>query len=466
MRAHKHYSQADLKKVITELATTFSDRIDLSKPVCEQHGQGEDSYGCIAPDAVVYPFSNEEVAQVVKLCNQYKIPVIPFGVGSSVEGHLLAVNGGISIDLSEMDQVLDINAADMDCRVQAGVTREALNLALRYDGLFFPVDPGANASIGGMTATQASGTNAVRYGTMLEAVIGLTVVIPEGEIIKTGTRSRKSSAGYNLTQLMVGSEGTLGVITEIQLRLHPIPEVIRSAVCSFKTVADATDTVINAMQLSIPLARIELLNKAQMEACIEFSQLNELSAEPTLFVEFHGSTTKIEEDITLLKDICNEFGGSEFIWAENTEDRNRLWQARHNAYNAAHQIIPNGKVLTTDVCVPISALARSILQAEADAKLTNLPCPIVGHVGDGNYHVLIVFDPDNHKQRQAAKDLAEKIVSNALALGGTCTGEHGIGFGKKQYLLDEHETAINSMKLVKRALDPNNIMNPGKVIDL
>lgn len=466
MRAHKRYSQADLKKVITELATTFSDRIDLSKPVCEQHGQGEDSYGCIAPDAVVYPFSNEEVAQVVKLCNQYKIPVIPFGVGSSVEGHLLAVNGGISIDLSEMDQVIEINAADMDCRVQAGVTREVLNLALRYDGLFFPVDPGANASIGGMAATQASGTNAVRYGTMLDAVIGLTVVTPEGEIIKTGTRSRKSSAGYNLTQLLVGSEGTLGVITEIQLRLHPIPEIIRSAVCSFKTVADATDTVINAMQLSIPLARIELLNKAQMEACIEFSQLHELAAAPTLFIEFHGSKTKIEEDITLLKDICNEFGGSEFIWAENTEDRNRLWQARHNAYNAAHQIIPNGKVLTTDVCVPISALARSILQAEADAELSNLPCPIVGHVGDGNYHVLIVFDPENYNQHQAAKTLAEKIVNNALALGGTCTGEHGIGFGKKQYLLDEHDTCINSMKLVKWALDPNNIMNPGKVIDL
>ncbi|WP_415905793.1 FAD-binding oxidoreductase [Neptuniibacter sp. QD48_55] len=466
MRAHKRYSQADLKKVITELATTFSDRIDLSKPVCEQHGQGEDSYGCIAPDAVVYPFSNEEVAQVVKLCNQYKIPVIPFGVGSSVEGHLLAVNGGISIDLSEMDQVIEINAADMDCRVQAGVTREALNLALRYDGLFFPVDPGANASIGGMAATQASGTNAVRYGTMLDAVIGLTVVTPEGDIIKTGTRSRKSSAGYNLTQLLVGSEGTLGVITEIQLRLHPIPEVIRSAVCSFKTVADATDTVINAMQLSIPLARIELLNKAQMKACIEFSQLHELAAAPTLFIEFHGSKAKIEEDIMLLKDICNEFGGSEFIWAENTEGRNRLWQARHNAYNAAHQIIPNGKVLTTDVCVPISALARSILQAETDAELSNLPCPIVGHVGDGNYHVLIVFDPENHNQHQAAKTLAEKIVNNALALGGTCTGEHGIGFGKKQYLLDEHSTSINSMKLVKRAIDPNNIMNPGKVIDL
>lgn len=466
MRAHKHYSQADLKKVITELATTFSDRIDLSKPACEQHGQGEDSYGCIAPDAVVYPFSNEEVAQIVKLCNQYKIPVIPFGVGSSVEGHLLAINGGISIDLSEMDQVIEINAADMDCRVQAGVTREALNLALRYDGLFFPVDPGANASIGGMAATQASGTNAVRYGTMLDAVIGLTVVTPEGDIIKTGTRSRKSSAGYNLTQLMVGSEGTLGVITEVQLRLHPIPEFIRSAVCSFPTVAGATDTVINAMQLSIPLARIELLNKAQMEACIEFSQLHELTAAPTLFIEFHGSQTKIEEDIALLKDICDEFGGSEFFWAENTEDRNRLWQARHNAYNAAHQIIPNGKVLTTDVCVPISALARSILQAEADAELSNLPCPIVGHVGDGNYHVLIVFDPENHSQYETAKALAEKIVNNALALGGTCTGEHGIGFGKKQYLLNEHETAINSMKLIKLAMDPNNIMNPGKVIDL
>lgn len=466
MRAKKSYSQADLKRVINELATTFSDRIHLSKSVCEQHGQGEDSYGCIPPDAVIFPFSNEEVAQVVTLCNHYKIPVIAFGAGSSVEGHLLAVNGGICLNLSEMDQVIEINPADMDCRVQAGVTREELNKALRYDGLFFPVDPGANASIGGMASTSASGTNAVRYGTMKESVIGLTVVTADGQIVKTGTRARKSAAGYDLTHLMIGSEGTLGIITEIQLRLHPIPEVIRSAVCSFETLAGATDTVINAMQMAIPIARMELLNALQMRACIEYSKLEGLTEKPTLFLEFHGSPSAVSEQINLFEDICSEFGGNGFKWAETTEERNNLWAARHNAYLAAHQLQPGCKVLTTDVCVPISQLARSILQAEEDAETSGLLCPIVGHVGDGNYHVLIVLDPLNAEQQIKAKELSQKIVQNALALEGTCTGEHGIGIGKKSYLLDEHPTAIMMMKQIKAALDPNHIMNPGKVIDL
>lgn len=465
MRAKKTYSQADLKKVINELAPTFGDRIHLSQAVREQHGQGEDSYGCIPPDAVFYPFSNEEVAQIVALCNSYKIPVIPYGTGTSVEGHILAVQGGVSIDLSEMNQIIEINPADMDCRVQAGVTREELNKALRYDGLFFPVDPGANASLGGMAATEASGTNAVRYGTMRDAVIGLTLVTPQGEIIKTGTRARKSSAGYDLTQLFIGSEGTLGVITEIQLRLHPIPDQIRAAVCSFDTLAGAVDSVINAIQMAIPMARIELLNSLQMEACINFSKLDGYKASPTLFMEFHGSEASVKEQIELVEDICSEFGGSNFIWAETTEARNILWTARHNAYNAALSLKPNAKALTTDVCVPISALATSILAAENAAKETGLLCPVVGHVGDGNYHMLILFDPGSRSEEAKATQLAKYIVHEALRLHGTCTGEHGIGYGKKKYLISEHASSLNMMRTLKKAIDPNNIMNPGKVID-
>ena len=462
----KPYSPSDLKRVINELAPMLGDRIHLSQATREQHGQGEDSYGCLAPDAVIYPFCNEEIAQIVKLCNQYSIPVIPFGAGSSVEGHLLAVQGGISIDLSEMNQVLEINPADMDCRVQAGVTREDLNMALRYDGLFFPVDPGANATIGGMAATQASGTNAVKYGTMREAVIGLTVITPKGEIIKTGTRARKSSAGYDLTQLMVGSEGTLGVITEIQLRLHPIPETIKAAICSFETVAAAVDTVINAMQMAVPLARIELLNALQMQACINYSKLEGFEAKPTLFMEFHGTADSVNEQVALIKDISHEFGGSEFAWAETTEERNELWKARHNAYLATLKLQRDCKVLTTDVCVPISALAASILQAEKDAEASGLQSTIVGHVGDGNFHLLIVFDPSKSEQVDAAKQLSEKVVMKALALGGTCTGEHGIGIGKKDYLALEHPSGLDMMKTIKKSIDPKNIMNPGKVIDL
>lgn len=462
----KPYSPSDLKRVINELAPMLGDRIHLSQATREQHGQGEDSYGCLAPDAVIYPFCNEEIAQIVALCNQYSIPVIPFGAGSSVEGHLLAVQGGISIDLSEMNQVLEINPADMDCRMQAGVTREDLNMALRYDGLFFPVDPGANATIGGMAATQASGTNAVKYGTMREAVIGLTVITPKGEIIKTGTRARKSSAGYDLTQLMVGSEGTLGVITEIQLRLHPIPETIKAAICSFETVAAAVDTVINAMQMAVPLARIELLNALQMQACINYSKLEGFEAKPTLFMEFHGTADSVNEQVALIKDISHEFGGSEFAWAETTEERNELWKARHNAYLATLKLQRDCKVLTTDVCVPISALAASILQAEKDAEASGLQSTIVGHVGDGNFHLLIVFDPSKSEQVDAAKQLSEKVVMKALALGGTCTGEHGIGIGKKDYLALEHPSGLDMMKTIKKSIDPKNIMNPGKVIDL
>lgn len=466
MNVQKPYSQTDLRKVINELAPTFSDRIDLTRAVCEQHGQGEDSYGCVAPDAVFYPFSNEEVAQIVRLCNRYKIPVIPYGTGTSVEGHLLAVNGGVSIDLSEMNQIIEINPGDMDCRVQAGVQREELNKALRYDGLFFSVDPGANASIGGMAATRASGTNTVRYGTMGQNVIGLTVVTPDGEIIRTGTRGRKSASGYDLTQLYVGSEGTLGVITEVQLRLHPVPEVIKTAVCSFESLAGAVDTVINAMQMSIPLARLELLDSVQMQACIDYSSLTGLDAKPTLFVEFHGSESAVNEQVELFEQICTEFCAIAFKWAATTEERSVLWSARHNAYNAARQIKPGHLVLTTDVCVPITALAKCIVKSQRKAHELDLPCPIVGHVGDGNFHALIVYDPANVEQAENTHKLSEYIVDTALACGGTCTGEHGIGYGKKAYLHKEHGGSVEIMKALKLSLDPRNIMNPGKVFDL
>lgn len=465
-RITKPFHQSDLQAVINDLAPLYGDRIHLSRAVREQHGQGEDSYGVMAPDVVIYPFCTEEVAQIVKLCHRYRIPVIPYGTGTSVEGHLLATRGGICLDLSEMDQVLAVNPQDMDCRVQAGVTREDLNKALRYDGLFFPVDPGANASIGGMASTRASGTNAVRYGTMREAVMGLTVVTPEGEVIRTGTRARKSAAGYDLTRLYVGAEGTLGIITEVHLRLHPIPEVIRAAVCTFDSLQGAVNTVIEAMQASIPMARIELLNSLQMKACIRYSKLTGFSEQPTLFFEFHGSQGGVAEQIEQLAAITAEHGGGEFRWAETSEARNELWAARHSAYFAAQALKPGAKAITTDVCVPISRLAACILKTEQAAAETGLPCPIVGHVGDGNFHLLIVFDPTDPAQTKAARTLSGTVVDIALSMGGTCSGEHGIGSGKKAYLRKESGSAVDVMARIKRALDPHNIMNPDKVLDL
>lgn len=460
------YGNAEVRQTLVEkLKALLGERLHTALSMREQHGQGEDSYGCYPPDAVAYLHSTEEVAAVVKLCHQYKVPVIPYGAGSSVEGQLLALHGGISLDLSEMTEVLSINAEDMDCRVQAGVTREALNQDLRYQGVFFPIDPGANASIGGMSATRASGTNAVRYGTMRENVIGLTVVTPQGEIIKTGGRARKSSAGYDLTRLYVGSEGTLGVITEIQLKLHPIPSVIKAATCQFDDLASAIDTVITVMQCAIPVARIELLNHLQMQACIQHSKLEGFEPKPTLFFEFHGTDVSVAEQIELLQGITESFGGSHFKWAESTEERNALWKARHQAYFAGLSLQPGASVLTTDVCVPVSALAEAILAAEKAAKESGLICPIVGHVGDGNFHMLILFDADDSEQTSKAKALSQGMVKQALELEGTCTGEHGIGFGKKQYLLQEHGEAVTLMKSLKAALDPLHIMNPGKVFD-
>lgn len=462
----KPYSPSDLKRVINELATTFADRIDLSPAVREQHGKGEDHYGSIPPDAVIYPFSNEEIAQIVRLCNHYHIPVIAYGTGTSVEGHLQALKGGICINLSEMNQVIQINATDMECRVQAGVTREQLNLDLRYDGLFFPVDPGANASLGGMASTRASGTTAVRYGTMSSNVIGLTVITPQGEIITTGGRARKSAAGYDLTHLYVGAEGTLGIITEVQLRLYPVPESISAAVCCFDSTDAAINAVMEAMQTALPMARIEFLNSVQMQACIDYSGLKQFSVKPTLFLEFHGSESEVKAQVAAMQSICNNHNGQGFEWAANTEERNQLWHARHQAYYAAQQLVPDSAVLTTDVCVPVSSLSKAVNYAEVCAEESGLLCPILGHVGDGNFHMLIVHDRRNFEEKNKADSLANQIAEYAISLGGTCTGEHGIGVGKKALLKVEHGPAVDLMQQIKKSLDPNNIMNPGKIFDL
>ena len=447
------------------LRSHFGDRLTTAMALREQHGQGEDSHGCMPPDAVIFPHDNEEVALIAQICNQHQVPLIPYGTGTSIEGHLLALEGGVSIDLSQMNSVLKTNPEDMDCRVQAGVSREQLNDELRYQGLFFPVDPGANASLGGMAATCASGTNAVRYGTMRENIKGLTIVTADGRIINTGTRARKSSAGYNLTQLLVGSEGTLGIITEVQLRLHPIPEIIRAAVCSFSSLQDAVNTVIEAIQMGVPVARMELLNALQMKACINYSKLQGFEQLPTLFFEFHGSDAMVNEQIQTIQAISDSHDGSAFRWAENTEDRNALWKARHQAYFAGMSLQPGSKSIPTDVCVPISRLADSILGAERYARSLGLHCPIVGHVGDGNYHILIVFDDQDPDQKQKAKDLSRYVVEEALAMGGTCTGEHGIGSGKKDYLLKEHGEGVELMRMIKQAWDPRRILNPGKIFD-
>ncbi|MFT6915925.1 MAG: D-lactate dehydrogenase (cytochrome) [Motiliproteus sp.] len=455
----------DAGTLIQSLPENLRQRFSLNQGIRDQHGHGEDRFGTVPPDAVFYASTTEEVAQLVTACNEMKIPVIPYGAGTSCEGQLIAVQGGISLDLSEMNAIIDIDQEDMICRVQAGVTRKQLNHELRHLGLFFPVDPGADASIGGMAATRASGTNAVRYGTMRENVLGLKVVTAQGEVICTGGKAKKSAAGYDLTRLFVGSEGTLGVMTEIQLTLYPIPEVIKAAVCSFETLEDSVSSVILAIQSGIPMARIELLNRLQIEACIRYSKLEGFASKPTLFLEFHGSSGYVQEQIDALQEITQEFGGSDYRWAETTEARNELWKARHEAYFAGQSIKPGCVALATDVCVPISRLAENLLAAEQRAQELDLCCPIVGHVGDGNYHMLILFDAEDAVESAKASELSGFLVAKALESGGTCTGEHGIGFGKKSYLLQEHGAAVALMKTLKRALDPNLIMNPGKVFD-
>jgi D-lactate dehydrogenase (cytochrome) len=456
----------DVDALTQRLTGEYGERAVTSHAIREQHSHGEGLADAGMPDIVVFPKTNEEVASIVRVCNAARIPVIAFGVGTSLEGHVAALYGGVCIDLSQMDRVLEVNDADLDCRVQAGVTREQLNAELKGTGLFFPIDPGANATLGGMAATRASGTNAVRYGTMRENVLGLTVVTADGRIIRTGSRARKSSAGYDLTRLFVGSEGTLGIITEVQLRLYGLPEAMSAAVCQFADLKGAVDSVIVAMQLGIPVARIELLDDVQMDACIRFSHLTGYEAKPTLFFEFHGSEAGVREQAETIEAIVAEHGGSRFQWAIAQEERSRLWKARHDAYYAALALAPGRQAFATDACVPISKLTECVLETQADVVESGLIAPIVGHVGDGNFHLVVLFDPAQAEERAKAESLAARVSLRAIRMGGTCTGEHGIGVHKLDALVAEHGEAVSLMQAIKRALDPNDILNPGKTVPL
>jgi D-lactate dehydrogenase (cytochrome) len=448
------------------LAALLGERFSTNVALREQHGRGEAHHDSMPPDAVAFARTTEEVAEIVRIAATAGLPIIPFGAGTSLEGHVAAVRGGISIDLTGMNRVVELNGDDLDCRVEAGVTRKQLNAHLRDHGLFFPIDPGADATIGGMTATRASGTNAVRYGTMRENVLGLTVVMADGQIIRTGGRARKSSAGYDLTRLLVGSEGTLGVITEIQLRLHGIPEAISSAVCGYPTVDDAVRAVILTIQTGIPVARIELLDELQMRACIAHGRLDGYEAAPTLFYEFHGSEAGVAEQARQAMAIATDCGATGVRWATLAEDRNRLWQARHDAYYAAQTLRPGAKSWITDVCVPISKLAECIHATRAETEAAGLIAPTVGHVGDGNFHLQILIDPADPRELEQVTAINKRLVRRAIAMGGTCTGEHGVGLGKIDSVALEHGPAVPVMAAIKRALDPADIMNPGKIIRL
>ena len=448
------------------LAARFGDRYSVAQAVRDHHGKDESPFPTIAPDAVVFAESTEDVVDVVELCREHRFPLIPYGVGSSLEGHLLAVQGGVSIDLTRMNRVLSIAAEDLTVTVQPGVTRKQLNTEIRDTGLFFPIDPGADASIGGMTATRASGTNAVRYGTMKENVLGLTVVTPDGKVIRTARRARKSSAGYDLTRLFVGSEGTLGVITEITLRIYPQPEAVSAAVVNFPSAMDAVQAVIQTIQLGVPVARCEFVDPVGIRAINAYSKL-ELKEAFTLFFEFHGSEAGVAEQARTVQEIAAEFGGDDFQWATRPEDRTRLWNARHAAYFACLQLRPGSKAISTDTCVPISRLADSLEGARAILAEWPWPSAILGHVGDGNFHCVLLVDPDDPGEMKTAEALNDRIVELALSLDGTCTGEHGIGLHKMDFLIEEHgEDVIDLMRRIKQALDPLNLFNPGKIFRL
>jgi D-lactate dehydrogenase (cytochrome) len=449
---------------VIEAARAFlGERITTNTGLRDHHSHGQDTQPPVQPDAVAFVETTEEAARLLALCHSHGVAVVPYGTGTSLEGHVTPVRGGISLDLSRMTAVLGVNAPDMDCRVQAGVTHRTLNAHLRDQGLFFPVDPGADASLGGMCATRASGTNAVRYGTMRENVLGLTVVLADGRVINTGGRVRKSATGYDLTRLFIGSEGTLGVITEIQLRLHGIPEAASAAICQFPTLGDAVETVIAVMQAGIPVARIELLDEVQMQACILYSKLEGLSALPTLFFEFHGSQAGVTEQAQLAEEIAGGYNAEGFRWATDADERNKLWRARHDAYWACLALKPGHQGIATDAIVPISRLAEAILGAQQDIAASGLTAPIVGHVGDGNFHTVILVPPEPGGLERAWA-LDRKIVARALALGGSCSGEHGVGIGKREFLEQEHGAeALAVMRSIKATLDPRGILNPGKI---
>jgi D-lactate dehydrogenase (cytochrome) len=448
---------------IAEIREILGERLSTAQAVREQHGKGEAYHVPAPPDAVAFAETTEEVAKIVRVCARHRIPVVPFGAGTALEGHTAALRGGICIDLSRMNKVLEVNAADLDVRVQPGVTRKQLNEYLRDTGLFFPIDPGADASIGGMTATRASGTNAVRYGTMRENVLALEVVTADGRIVRTSRRARKSSAGYDLTRLFVGSEGTLGVITEVALKVYGIPEATSSAMCAFPTVKAAVDTCIATIQAGIPIARIELADTLQMEAIAKYSKIN-VPAAPTLWLEFHGTEAGVKEQAEFVQAVAAENGGADFRWATDPAERKKIWQARHDAAYAAKGLRQGCSIWATDVCVPISRLADCIVETQADLATSFLPAPIVGHVGDGNFHLCFVLDMNDPKEVAEANRLNDRLVTRALAMDGTCTGEHGIGYGKLDFLVAEHGEAVSLMRLIKKALDPDDIMNPGKIL--
>ncbi len=454
------------EQVQTELKKILHDRISTSESTRTTYARGEDTYDPILSKAVVFPESNEEVSKILKLCNQHKIPVIPFGTGTSLEGNVVGNEKGITISLEKMNKILSVNAEDFDCRVQACVTKEQLNEYLREDGVFFPIDPGANAALGGMASTSASGTMAVKYGTMKTVISGLTVVLPNGDIINTGGRTKKTSAGYNLTNLFIGSEGTLGIITEVHLRLSPIPESIMSAVCHFPSLEDAVMTAQQVIQYGVPIARIEMLNADQMGISINYSKLKDIEAVPTLFFEFHGSESSNKENIKIVEEISKDNNGSSFKWAKDLEDRNKLWQARWDVYYSVKALNNNGRVYSTDVCVPISKITECVKFAEEQAKKFGVRAPMVGHMGDGNFHVVLPYDPEEKDIYKQLRAFNGTLIRKALELEGTITGEHGVGLHKKEYLLEQHPDSIPVMKSIKRTLDPNNIMNPGKIFDL
>ena len=451
--------QAEFKKI-------FNGRFSTSESTRANYARGEDTYDPVLSKAVVFPETNEEVSKILTLCNQHKIPVVPFGTGTSLEGNVVGNDKGITICLEKMNKVLSVNVEDFDCRVQACVTKEQLNDYLREDGVFFPIDPGANAAIGGMAATSASGTMAVKYGTMKTVITGLTVVLPNGDIINTGSRTKKTSAGYNLTNLFIGSEGTLGIITEVQLRLSPIPESIMAAVCHFPTLENAVQTAQQVIQYGVPIARIEMLNKDQMGISINYSKLKDNQEVPTLFFEFHGSESSNNENIKIVEEISKDNNGSSFKWAKDLEERNKLWQARWDVYYSVKALINNGRVYSTDVCLPISNITECVNYAEGQAKKFGLRAPMVGHLGDGNFHVLLPFDPVDKEMYKKIREFNDLLIRKALELNGTITGEHGVGLHKKEYLLKEHADNIPIMILIKRSIDQNNIMNPGKIFDL
>ena len=453
-----------VETVIEGARAFLGERITTNAALREHHAHGQDTQPPVLPDAVAFVERTEEVSSLLKLCHGHGVPVVPWGAGTSLEGHVTPVRGGITIDLSRMSGILDVSQPDMDCRIEAGVTREQLNTHLRDAGLFFPVDPGTSAcTIGGMCATRASGTNAVRYGTIRENVLGLTVVLPDGRVIRTGGRTRKSAAGYDLTRLFIGSEGTLGVITEIQMRLHGIPEAMSSATCQFPTLKGAVDTVIAILQCGIPVARMELLDEVQVDACIRYSKLEGLEILPTLFFEFHGTTAAVAEQAQQAEELALGFDAQGFRWATEASERNKLWQARHDAYWACLALKPGYQGIATDAIVPISRLDEAVLGAKEDIKASGLIAPIVGHVGDGNFHTVILVPPEPDGLARAW-ELDKKIVARALALGGSCSGEHGVGIGKREFLEQEHGTdALAVMRSIKGTLDPRGIMNPGKV---